>query len=201
MKTLTECANRHGCDRGTTTHEAHGYSEVYEQCMWRDRPFRLLEIGIGNGSGIRMWKEWNPQINLTVIDVDPSSLLMFHPSQVEAAHIADQGDRLQIASLCCGVEPFDVIIDDGSHAMREQQISLAVLLPMLRSGGRYFIEDLQTCHWFDVGTRTSDLLRELSNYGNFASPYLTGEECNQIKQGVASVTFWCGDKLAELVKR
>lgn len=201
MKTLTECANRHGCDRGTTTHEAHGYSEVYEQCMWRDRPFRLLEIGIGNGSGIRMWKEWNPQINLTVIDVDPSSLLMFHPSQVEAAHIADQGDRLQIASLCCGVEPFDVIIDDGSHAMREQQISLAVLLPMLRSGGRYFIEDLHTCHWFPEDIRTSNLLRRWKETKWFDSPFLWNNQNAQITELIGSVEFYCGDKLAEIVRQ
>ena len=37
-----------------------------------------------------------------------------------------------------------MIIDDGSHHMRDQQITLGQFFPILRSGGVYFLEDLHT---------------------------------------------------------
>ena len=40
--------------------------------------------------------------------------------------------------------PFDVVLDDASHASHHQQITLATLFPFLKSGGMYIIEDL---HW------------------------------------------------------
>src|SRR5262249_13345342 len=37
---------------------------------------------------------------------------------------------------------FDIIIDDGSHASFHQQLTLCTLFKTLKSGGLYFIEDL-----------------------------------------------------------
>lgn len=39
---------------------------------------------------------------------------------------------------------FDVVIDDGGHTMSQQQTSLEHLWKIVKPGGMYFIEDLQT---------------------------------------------------------
>jgi hypothetical protein len=41
---------------------------------------------------------------------------------------------------------FDIIIDDGGHTMKQQQDSFRVLWPLVRPGGLYFIEDLETSY-------------------------------------------------------
>ena len=41
---------------------------------------------------------------------------------------------------------FDVIIDDGGHTMSQQITSITHLLPKMRSGGLYVIEDLETSY-------------------------------------------------------
>ena len=38
----------------------------------------------------------------------------------------------------------DIVIDDGSHKYRDQQLNLAQLLPLVRPGGYYVIEDVHT---------------------------------------------------------
>jgi hypothetical protein len=39
---------------------------------------------------------------------------------------------------------FDFILDDGSHHMYDQQITLGYLFPLLKPKGVYFLEDLHT---------------------------------------------------------
>ena len=62
----------------------------------------------------------------------------------------------------------DVIIDDGSHASFDQQVTLRELFPLLADGGWYFIEDLD---WQPPGEDagqimiTKRLLREIEQHG------------------------------------
>ncbi|CAF0792758.1 unnamed protein product [Didymodactylos carnosus] len=41
---------------------------------------------------------------------------------------------------------FDVIVDDGGHVMQQQITSIKTLIPAVRSGGLYIIEDLLTSY-------------------------------------------------------
>ena len=41
---------------------------------------------------------------------------------------------------------FDVVVDDGGHSMEQQLTSFRVLFPLLRPGGIYVIEDLDTSY-------------------------------------------------------
>ena len=42
------------------------------------------------------------------------------------------------------VKPFDLMVEDGGHTMRQQQTSVAQLIRFLRPGGLFFLEDLLT---------------------------------------------------------
>jgi hypothetical protein len=44
------------------------------------------------------------------------------------------------------MQQFDIIIDDGGHTMNQQQTSFMTLLTLVRSGGLYVIEDLETSY-------------------------------------------------------
>ena len=46
---------------------------------------------------------------------------------------------------------FDVIVDDGGHTMSQQITSFTYLLPKVRSGGVYVIEDLLTSYMLQYG--------------------------------------------------
>lgn len=67
---------------------------------------------------------------------------------------------------------FDVIIDDGSHASFDQQLTLSHFFPLLADGGWYFIEDLDWQPQDEDVTKitpTKVLLRELQEAGKLTS--------------------------------
>ena len=50
----------------------------------------------------------------------------------------------------------DIIVDDGGHTMKQQIVSLKTLLPSVRSGGLYIIEDLLTSYRTEFGGKYLD---------------------------------------------
>ena len=65
-----------------------------------------------------------------------------------------------------------MIIDDGSHASFDEQLTLREFFPLLAEGGWYFLEDLD---WQPPGedlgkiTLTKTLLREIQQHGGARS--------------------------------
>jgi hypothetical protein len=50
---------------------------------------------------------------------------------------------------------FDIVIDDGGHTMNQQRVSLEKLWQIVKPGGYYFIEDLQTSFMAGYGGDTT----------------------------------------------
>lgn len=61
-------------------------------------------------------------------------------------HYGSQEDVTFLEQFKSTVQPFDIIIDDGGHTMNQQRTSFIALLPLVRSGGYYVIEDLETSY-------------------------------------------------------
>ena len=62
----------------------------------------------------------------------------------------DQQDRQALKSIAhenFKDQPLDLVIDDASHFYEPAKSSLNVLLPLLRPGGVYLIEDWAWAHW------------------------------------------------------
>ena len=143
---LTRLAIRHGTDK----FGFHDYTPRYHKLFarFRDRPLRLLEIGVGGyqdedrgGQSLAVWRDYFPQGEITGIDIQKKVLdlgprvRILQGSQVDADFlarvVADRG-------------PFDLIIDDGSHRNEHVVESWRLLWPTLAPGGVYVAEDVQT---------------------------------------------------------
>ncbi len=143
---LTALAIRHGTDK----FGFHRYTPVYHLLLsrFRDRPLRLLEIGVGGyrdpdrgGQSLASWRDYFPQGRIVGIDIERKTLdlgprvTILQGSQVD-------GDFL--ARVVADHGPFDIIIDDGSHQNAHVVESFALLFPTLAPGGVYVAEDVQT---------------------------------------------------------
>lgn len=124
---LYESAVKYGSDKAE-----HGYCEFYEKYL-SDPPKKLLEIGVFKGSSIRMWKEYFPNTEIHGLDLFEENPIPDIPGVT--FHKGHQCDWQLLEQL--RKENFDVIIDDGSHASRDQLMTFFGLF----NGGRYFIED------------------------------------------------------------
>lgn len=120
-------------DKGT----AHDYLPTYEREMTRTHGVTLLEIGVYAGHSIAMWDAWLTDSTVIGIDIDLSHLQMAH----DLVHLCSGTDPEAVAEVLPGMT-FDYVIDDGSHTVTDQLLSLSVFLPLMNPGGRYFIEDI-----------------------------------------------------------
>lgn len=100
---------------------------------------RILEIGVKGGGSTAFWKQLFPSATVVGLDIDLRTRL----GGDGVIYVqGDQSDVVQLAALAAQYGPFDLVIDDGSHMSDHQTASLRALLPHVRAGGIYVIEDI-----------------------------------------------------------
>jgi hypothetical protein len=143
---LTRLAIRHGTDKWLP----HSYTPIYHGhfAHLRDKPVRLLEIGIGGcdslrlgGLSLQMWADYFPRAVIIGIDIFEKQIAP-HP-RIKTL-VGSQDDPVFLREVIAAHAPFDIIVDDGSHRPKHVAASFEVLFPSLSDGGFYAIEDVQT---------------------------------------------------------
>jgi len=123
-------------------------------------PRNMVEIGIWQGGSVVFWNlVLRPQRHLVfdLYDRSVEPLGDFAASgarhgQLDIVFGLDQSDGEAVeaaASRTFGDEPIDLIIDDASHSYPETRAAFETLLPRLRPGGIYVIEDWAWAHFSD----------------------------------------------------
>lgn len=146
MGRLTDIANRQETDKGTEHFERHGYTEIYDQYIPEAGKYKLLEIGIYHGDSLRMWEEYNPELEIHALDIDENINKWIQQPNPYHIYIGDQTSPSMIDEIAKKGGPFDFIIDDGSHVGQHITASFKMLWQHLKPGGYYFIEDLHAGH-------------------------------------------------------
>lgn len=113
-----------------------------------DKPVRLLEIGIFRGGSLQLWDSLfrHPQARIVGID------LRLPPLQCSARVVTyecDQNDTDGLLRIARDHGPFNIVIDDGAHLLRETRNCFEVLYEHLVPGGYYAIEDWAVGYWKD----------------------------------------------------
>jgi 23S rRNA U2552 (ribose-2'-O)-methylase RlmE/FtsJ len=132
----------------------------------------------GGGASIKMWADYFPRAHIYGVDINAAP----HPDTDRiTTFVADQGDPDALRKVYeeAGSQPFDVIVDDGSHRHDHQQITFGVLFPCLRPGGLYFIEDISPAN------DTRRVFRSLMETGQFAKPNAVVDE-----EGATALVDW-----------
>ena len=184
---LTDIANKYDTDKGSRcSHNPPLYfTPIYELIMgkMKNKPIKILEIGIANGNSLRMWAEYFPKAQIFGADIADKSYL--DTDRIKTFR-CDQSDRASLRRLIEQTGDVDIIIEDGSHVVAHQQITLGVLRPHTKM---YWVEDLHTSDalWqggalygydmsFRKGYDTVSVLQEYIRTGVFKSPFLSDEE-------------------------
>jgi len=120
----------------------HYYTIVYNRIMepYRNKAKGILELGVGSGDSLRMWKQYFSHAMIYGIDNNKNYKFSEHRIKV---FIGNQEDTSFLLSVCNGIKSkFDFIIDDASHAPQKILQSYRFLITYLKIGGYYFIEDI-----------------------------------------------------------
>lgn len=179
---LTKLADQFPTDKNRHTGNRHSYARVYDRLLSSRRLAvrHIMEIGqhrdaeIDNRAApasVGLWQMYFPFCQ--VVGVDLADFSRLNNGQFRS-FVGDQsrpGDLRTIAGKLKS-ESFDVIIDDGSHASFDEQLTLREFFSLLAPGSWYFIEDLD---WQPPGedasriAPTKTLLREIKEYGSARS--------------------------------
>jgi SAM-dependent methyltransferase len=136
--------------RGPRLFKWQHYYRIYDSHLRRHRRrgARVLEIGIGFGGSLPLWRRYfGRSARILGIDVNPDCRR--HAGGNVSVEIGDQGDPAFLERIAREHGPFDVVIDDGSHAHAHQLTSFRTLFPHIRDGGVYACEDLCSSYWQD----------------------------------------------------
>ncbi len=177
----------------------HGFIEIYEPLFapMRKDSIRFFEIGILNGLSHLMWRSYFKEAAIFGIDIRDYS--EYSKGSGIMTFVADQSNREDLSAFIdTSGGNFDVILDDGGHAMDQQQISLGYLFPNIKPGGMYILEDVHTSlpvFYPDTSfivdqnqtNTTFFMLEHFIRTGEILSDYLTREEEKYLQENIERI--------------
>jgi len=199
----------------TDKHYLHNYySQVYQDVL---SPLKkdiktVLEIGTLDGNSLKIFNRFFKDAKVYGADINPQQI----SDKDVVVYKCDQSKKEDLNDLSDKFESLDFIIDDGSHKMLDQQITLAVLFKKLTSNGIYILEDLHTSTeclmpekamfgWGDpTKTITLKMLEEFNLTGNLKSDYLTEEEEQYLSENILSCEIYTlnnGGSITSIIKK
>jgi len=114
------------------------YLEVYDLLTDGRDIKSVLEIGVGEGRSLWLWRSWFPDAAITGIDIIDAAKSLKVPVPENTTLITDDVKNFQTD------ERWDLIVDDGSHLLAYQLWVLDHLTKNLTESGLLVIEDIQS---------------------------------------------------------
>ena len=156
MNPLYDLVEKYGTDKNLS-----GYTQTYFELFdgIKDRVQSVLEIGLGTldpsvpssfcgntrlynhykqGGSLRVWRDYFANANIYGVDIAKDC--MFTEERIKT-FLFDSAESNYVDYYLKDLN-FDIIIDDGNHDPKYQIKTLRNLLPKLREGGYYVIEDI-----------------------------------------------------------
>jgi hypothetical protein len=164
-KLLSDYFNKYKSDKSIT----HNYNIMYSYILnklGRDNQLNILEIGLGSnnpdivssmgsdgnpGASLYTWEEYLPNSQIYGADVDKD--ILFNKDRIKTQYV-DQLDIKTFINMQTNFNvKYDLIIDDGLHAIGANLNTLLFAIENVNDGGWIVIEDIASCYidnWFII---------------------------------------------------
>ncbi|MDX1564981.1 MAG: hypothetical protein R3236_06220 [Phycisphaeraceae bacterium] len=133
-------------------HKWHHYIPLYDRYFspFRGKTIRFLEIGVGQGGGLQMWRKYFGE-DAIIFGIDINAECAKYNGISGQVRTGSQTDQIFLESVVSEMGGLDIVLDDGSHCMDDVLATLNCLFPSLRDGGIYMVEDMHTAYWKRFG--------------------------------------------------
>lgn len=193
---LTVLADKYGTDKGS---KAHNFTSFYDKHLnsYHEQFKKVIEIGVWKGESLSMWKDYF--VNATIIGCDIEDKSMYNSDRIVTCFM-DQSSKQQLENFELAKDA-DLIIDDGSHFMDHQQMTLPSMFKKLKSGGYYILEDLHSSYLEDwckyyPKNKTIDYILKIKEGIDFDSRFMSAEESKYLKDNIEFVDICENSKLS-----
>jgi hypothetical protein len=114
----------------------------------RDKPIKILELGVFHGGSLLMWHEYFSSGLIVGLDRKPNPIKGL-PERIRF-YQGSQDDKTLLERIAdeCAPDGFDIVLDDASHIGQLARDSFRHLFQRhLKSRGIYVVEDWGTGYW------------------------------------------------------
>ena len=179
---------------------AHGYSKFYENSFFefKNDKVNILEIGsfYGNASAAMFFyfknaKIFGADINPDMFNYTSKRMTSFF---VNSSSISSIQNNILDKNI-----KYKIIIEDASHMLKDQIISLFYLFPILESGGYFIVEELdfpEKREDMRIGQEFPDLksiLKNILKEQDFNSKYIDQNLKNYFLDNVETIEIFRGN--------
>ncbi len=157
--------------------KAHGYTKTYEIIFsdFKDKNFNILELGSFYGNAAAALYFYFKQATIFSADINPD-MFKYKSDRINNFYIDSSSRRSLIDNVIDKKINFDIIIEDASHALKSQIISLFMLFPLVNSGGYFVIEELD----FPEIREDMNINQSKPNLKQILENVITGKDFNSV---------------------
>ena len=180
--------------------QAHGYSRFYHDIFYpiRNKVLNIIEIGsfYGNASAALFFYFKNSKIYGA--DINPD-MFRYKSERIENLYVNSSSISSIKNEIINRNIKFDIIIEDASHMLKDQIISLFYLFPILNKGGYFIVEELdfpETREDMRIDNHAPDLktiLLSILEKKDFNSPYIDEKNKKYFLDNIESIKICRGN--------
>ena len=132
------------------------YFPIYERHFSKfiNQSIFMLEIGVQEGGSLQMWRKYfGPLATIVGIDIEPRcKRIESEDKQYQLkVRIGDQSDLEFLQRIIDEFGIPDIVLDDGSHFIKDVNKSFDYLYPLMHKNSIYMIEDTHCCYMEQTG--------------------------------------------------
>ncbi len=167
LKSLDELFHHYGSDKAEifkkTNQQGHGFSNFYEKKLeiFKNKKINILEIGSYAGSSAAAFVKYLPNSKVFCFDINISNFQ--YKSKNMHVFGVDINNEKKIKKILNKIftdykfEKFDLIIDDGSHNLKDILIALKLFFKVLKKNGLYTIEDFKHPNYYEYNNNVEHI--------------------------------------------
>ena len=140
MDKLTRLAIKYKTDKWGKHHYTPIYYQLFHNNSKRRKVHKVLEIGVAEGAGVRMFRDFFTNAVIFGAEIDKKRCFVEEGIQVFRCNQASPDDLRGLFTVI-GLD-IDLIVDDGSHKPEDQVFTCLSVLPLIKKGCVYVIEDV-----------------------------------------------------------
>ena len=180
--------------------KAHGYANIYEKIFlkYKEKDIDILELGSFYGNASAALYFYFKKAKIHSGDINPD-MFKFFSNRIRNFYV-DTGSKISITKniLEYGTN-FDFIIEDASHMLKDQIISLFMLFPLIKPGGYFIVEELdfpEAKENMRINQSAPDLktiLKNILKKEDFVSTYIDQKEKEYFLKNFEFIKFYKGN--------
>tara|TARA_B100000427_G_scaffold309432_1_gene298454 strand:- start:162 stop:1025 length:864 start_codon:yes stop_codon:yes gene_type:complete len=203
QKNLNELFLMFNCDKGSKVEingnliQGHDYSPFYEKYFSKYKnkeKINILEIGTLRGASSASFFYYFNYPNIYCLDINPFQIKVFSKHIRKIFVDVTSKKILDNVSRYLNVD-FDIIIDDASHNIRDQIITLNTFFPKLKKNGIYVIEDIsqyissKNLNPNQLNYGVKDFIQSIKNQGMHQSNFISKQEKKYLNKNINQIFF------------